>query len=68
MNLLVTCCNFRNTPIEIREKFAFVRDRGKKFLGNDQLLRTCGTNNNICVNENIRKEFPWIYFAIATFS
>ena len=32
MNLLVTCCNFRNTPIEIREKFAFDSNRLKAAL------------------------------------
>ena len=32
MNLLVTCCNFRNTPIEIREKFSFDTNRLKAAL------------------------------------
>ncbi len=32
MNLLVTCCNFRNTPIDIREKFSFDGNRLKAAL------------------------------------
>ncbi|MFM7099238.1 MAG: glutamyl-tRNA reductase [Gemmataceae bacterium] len=32
MNLLVTCCNFRNTPIDIREKFSFDGSRLKAAL------------------------------------
>jgi glutamyl-tRNA reductase len=32
MNLLVTCCNFRNTPIEIREKFSLDSNRLKAAL------------------------------------
>ncbi len=80
MNLLVTCCNFRNTPIEVREKFSLDNNRLKValdwFSSNSSLevviLATCnrveiytaGIDNQDLKGRNIVKRFLTEFFTV----